>query len=197
MTPPETTPRPRWISRSAARLIALLLIAGVIGAVIASRPTSDPEQLAAQAQRYVREFKYEDALRTAEDALQIVRNGGYPPEYVAKFHLLRGQMWHAVYEWDFALTDFNSAIELAPDYPEAYYLRGTFFAGRSELDSRWPTCGRPSRSILTDAMPLPPAPPSKRSNARKKRSRRLDRGKGNQTALVVVLSGPYCMEART
>ena len=134
MISPETTPRPRRLSRNAVRLIALLLIAGVIGAVIASRPTTDPEQLAAQAQRYVREFKYEDALRTAEDALQIVKNGGYPPEYVAKFHLLRGQMWHAVYEWDFALTDFDTAIELAPDYPEAYYLRGTFFAGRSELD---------------------------------------------------------------
>ena len=134
MTTPETTSRPRWFSRNAVRLIALLLAAGVIGAVIASRPTTDPEALAAQAQRYIREFKYEDALRTAEDALQIVKNGGYPPEYVAKFHLLRGQMWHAVYEWDNALTDFDTAVELAPEYPEAYYLRGTFFAGRSELD---------------------------------------------------------------
>jgi tetratricopeptide (TPR) repeat protein len=134
MTLPETTPRPRWFSRNAVRLIALLLAAGVIGALIASRPTTDPEALAAQVRQYVREFKYEDALRTAEDALQIVKNGGYPPEYVAKFHLLRGQMWHAVYEWDFALTDFDTAIELASDYPEAYYLRGTFFAGRSELD---------------------------------------------------------------
>jgi tetratricopeptide (TPR) repeat protein len=134
MAPPENSPRPRWLSRNAVRLIALLLAAGVIGAVIASRPSSDPEQLAVQARQYVREFRYEDALRTAEDALQIVKNGVYPPEYVAKFHLLRGQMWHAVYEWDNALTDFDIAVELAPDYPEAYYLRGTFFAGRSELD---------------------------------------------------------------
>jgi lipoprotein NlpI len=134
MALPENPPRPRWLNRNAVRLIALLLIAGVMGALIASRPTSDPEALAAQAQRYVREFKYEDALRTAEDALQIVKNGGYPPEYVAKFHLLRGQLWRAVYEWDNALTDFDTAIALAPEYPEAYYLRGTFFAGRSELD---------------------------------------------------------------
>lgn len=134
MTFPEKSPRPRWLSRNAVRLISLLLIAGVAAALIASRPMTDPEQMAAQVRQYVREFKYEDALRTAEDALQIVKNGGYPPEYVAKFHLLRGQMWHAVYEWDFALTDFDTAIELAPDYPEAYYLRGTFFAGRSELD---------------------------------------------------------------
>ena len=132
MTPPETTPR--WYSRNAVRLIALLVIAGVIGAVIASRPTTDPEALAAQAQRYVRESKFEDALRTAEDALQIVKNGGYPPEYVAKFHLLRGQMWGAVYEWDFALADLDTAVELAPDYPEAYYLRGMFLAARAEPD---------------------------------------------------------------
>lgn len=132
MTPPETLPRSPLFSRNAVRLIALLLIAGGIGAVIASRPTTDPEALAAQVQAYVREFKYEDALRTAEDALQIVKNGVYPPEYVAKFHLLRGQLWHTVLEWDFALTDFNTAIELAPDYPEAYYLRGTLFAQRAE-----------------------------------------------------------------
>lgn len=134
MTPPETTARPRRFSRNVVRLIALVVIAGGAGALLASRPSSDPEVMAEQVRQYVREFKYEDALQTAQDALDIVKNGGYPPEYVAKFYLLRGQMWHAVYEWDDALSDFDRAVELAPDYPEAYYLRGTFFAGRSELD---------------------------------------------------------------
>ncbi len=118
--------------------MVLLVIAGVAGALLASRPSTDPEALYGQAHDYYRASQLSDALRTAQDALDIVKNGGYPPEYVARFYILRGQMWHAVYEWDFALSDFDTAVQLAPEYPEAYYVRGTFFAGRTELDLALP-----------------------------------------------------------
>lgn len=134
MSAPQTPPRPRRISPNMLRLAALLIVAAAAGIFFAGRPTTDPEALAAQARAYVQDFQYEDALRTAQDALDIVRDGLYPPEYVAKFHLLRGQTWLVVYEWDAALRDYNAAIELAPAYPEGYYLRGNLFAIRSEVD---------------------------------------------------------------
>lgn len=134
MTAQPPRARSRLPSRNSIRLIVLLIAAGVIGAVLASRPSTDPETLAAQVREYARDFKVEDALRTAQDALDIVRSGGYPDEYIAKFHLLRGQMWLMVYEWDYALNDYDTAVDLAPDYPEAYYLRGVFYATRTELD---------------------------------------------------------------
>lgn len=134
MTAQPPPARSRLPSHNALRLIVLVIAAGVIGAVLASRPSTDPETMAVQVREYARDFKVEDALRTAQDALDIVKNGGYPDEYVAKFYLLRGQMWLLVYEWDFALSDYDAAVELAPEYPEAYYLRGVFYATRTELD---------------------------------------------------------------
>lgn len=125
---PPVVPLP---SRNLIRVVVLVVVAGIVGALIASRPNTDPEAMAAQVRAYSDKFQYEDALRTAQDALDIVKAGGYPDEYVAKFYLLRAQMWVNVYEWDFALSDFNSAITLAPTYPEAYYLRGLFFSNLS------------------------------------------------------------------
>lgn len=46
---------------------------------------------------------------------------------LAKFHDLRGQMYLNLYEWDKSLEDFNTAIELAPDYAEAYFQRGVLY----------------------------------------------------------------------
>lgn len=129
-----TPPRFRRPSRNIVRVVALIVIAGAAGALLASRRPADPEALYARALAHVRAFEYEDALGAAQDALDIVTAGGYPPDYVAKFHLLRGQMWLAVYEWDAALADYDAAVALAPTYPEAYYLRGNLFAIRDEIE---------------------------------------------------------------
>jgi tetratricopeptide (TPR) repeat protein len=36
-------------------------------------------------------------------------------------------MYLALYEWDSALTDYNTAIELDPAYADAYYERGVLY----------------------------------------------------------------------
>lgn len=123
------------VNKNILRLVLLGLVGVVIVALLTSRPTYDPEAMVQKVREYSLEFKYDEALQTAEDALTIVKNGGYPDTYVAKFYLLRGQMWLNVYEWDYALSDFNAAITLAPDYPEAYYLRALFYANVADIDS--------------------------------------------------------------
>lgn len=123
------------LSRNMLRVIVLIAAALVIGAVLAARPSRDPEAMMRQVRELSLNFEYEEALRVAEDALTIVKNGVYPDEYLAKFYLLRGQMWLNVYEWDYALGDFNAAITLAPEYPEAYYLRGLFYASVADINS--------------------------------------------------------------
>lgn len=130
MTTPEKTPS-LTPSRNLIRLMLLVAVAVLAGAVLASRPSTDPEAMARQIKQYSDNLEYDKALQTAQDALDIVKNGGYPDAYTAKFYLLRAQMWMNVYEWDFALSDFDSAIALAPTYPEAYYLRGLFYANLS------------------------------------------------------------------
>ena len=47
--------------------------------------------------------------------------------YLADLYLLRGQHRLYLYEWDTVLEDYNTALELAPNLPRAYYLRGLLY----------------------------------------------------------------------
>lgn len=44
----------------------------------------------------------------------------------------RGQRYALVYQWDNALADFNHALELDPNYLDAYYYRGVLYASVPE-----------------------------------------------------------------
>jgi regulator of sirC expression with transglutaminase-like and TPR domain len=37
-----------------------------------------------------------------------------------------------LYEWDRALADYNRALEIDPDYADAYYYRGVLYASVPE-----------------------------------------------------------------
>lgn len=50
-----------------------------------------------------------------------------PAPRLAELHTVRGQIYLNLYEWDKSLEDFNTAIELAPDYAEAYFQRGVLY----------------------------------------------------------------------
>ncbi|MBK9124222.1 MAG: hypothetical protein IPM16_14045 [Chloroflexi bacterium] len=118
----------RGIAGNGLKAVLAVVIVGVAAIAISYRPPADPETMAADARAAVLAGDYEKALQLAEDALTIVKNGGYPDDYIAKFHLLRGQAWQLVSELQFALDDYTRAVELAPAYPEAYFLRGAYFA---------------------------------------------------------------------
>lgn len=45
----------------------------------------------------------------------------------ADFYIQRGQMHLNLYEWDKSLADYNTAIELAPEYADAYFQRGVLY----------------------------------------------------------------------
>ncbi|GIL14416.1 MAG: hypothetical protein BroJett038_31360 [Chloroflexota bacterium] len=83
------------------------------------------------AQEHALASRYDDAIADLTAALEITPQN---PE----LHLLRGQMYLALYEWDKALTDYNAALELAPDYADAYYYRGVLYASilQTGLDTR-------------------------------------------------------------
>ncbi|KXK52817.1 MAG: hypothetical protein AELANPGJ_01884 [Anaerolineae bacterium] len=124
----------RGIAGNRLKAVFAVILVGVAAIAIVYRPPADPESLAAEARAAVLAHDYEKALQLAEDALTMVKNGGYPDAYIAKFHLLRGQAWQLVGELQFALDDYTRAVELAPSYPEAYFLRGAYFAALQQVD---------------------------------------------------------------
>lgn len=124
----------RGIAGNRVGVVLALVIVGVAAIAISYRPPADPEALAAEARAAVQAGDYEKALQLAEDALSMIKNGGYPDDYIAKFYLLRGQAWQLVSELQFALDDYTRAVELAPNYPEAYFLRGAYFAALQQVE---------------------------------------------------------------
>jgi tetratricopeptide (TPR) repeat protein len=65
-----------------------------------------------------------EAIQTATDPEIIYKPSS---QFIASLYLLRGQMYLTLYEWDSALADYNKAIELDPDYADAYYERGVLY----------------------------------------------------------------------
>ena len=76
---------------------------------------------------------------------------------VAEFYLRRGEDFSGVRDYDRAIADYNTAIQLKPDYAEAYndrgfayYLKGTRSA-RSPITPAQSHCGPTTRRCTTAA----------------------------------------------
>lgn len=57
---------------------------------------------------------------------------------VPTFFLIRGQAWRKKGEIDRALADIQKALELSPNYSDAYYRRGQIAVDRGDLDAALP-----------------------------------------------------------
>ena len=75
------------------------------------------------AQIYALMSHYEDSIMNLDIYIERFNHG-----IGAKGALtLRGQMYLNIYEWDKSLDDYNLALELDPDYAEAYFQRGLLY----------------------------------------------------------------------
>lgn len=100
---------------------------------VITRGTSKAQAIALsrRAQLYALNFDYINAIndldQAIEIALELAASDLFTDAGLAELYTLRGQMIMLTYEWDRALADYNSAIELEPDYPDAYFHRGVLY----------------------------------------------------------------------
>lgn len=99
-------------------------------ALLAAAP--DPALLAlwnaAMADALAQNFAFDRALAWDDRAIRAARRSepvaARNQQLLAELYLLRGQHRLYLYEWDAVLADYNQALDLMPDLPRAYYLRG-------------------------------------------------------------------------
>ncbi len=95
-----------------------------------SQPYEASALLATQAQLYALAFDYDAAVNAVDEAINTYRRTAYvayAPSHMAKLYTLRGQMVLLLYEWDAVLSDYNTALSIAPFYSPAYFHRGVLF----------------------------------------------------------------------
>lgn len=86
------------------------------------------DTLSRQALLFMQIQNHDQAIQDMNMAIIRAWNGyTYRGSRMADLYILRGQMYLNLYEWDKSLNDFNTAIELAPDYADAYFQRGVLY----------------------------------------------------------------------
>jgi len=77
-----------------------------------------------RARLYALTFDYTSAIADIDFAINEAKSYGLDIKSMSRLFKQRGDIIMLIYEWNRALEDYNTAIELAPDYAEAYYRRG-------------------------------------------------------------------------
>lgn len=72
-------------------------------------------------------FDYDLAISQMTTAIETAESHQFAPEALAELYTLRGQLKLLLYEWDNVLADYNHALEIAPDYADAYFYRGLLY----------------------------------------------------------------------
>ncbi len=90
------------------------------------------DALYSRAKLYSLVSNYDAAIKDINQAFEIIkwRTSEYTwinSSTLAELYTLRGQMYLNLYEWDQSLEDYNTALELNPDYAEAYFQRGVLY----------------------------------------------------------------------
>lgn len=102
----------------------------VIAAGGASYSAQRVEALINLSRDHAAHHRHDEAIAAIDEALRLQPND-------PMLYLERGQRIMLIYEWDRALADYDRAIALAPDLPEAYYYRALLYASVPEgLDAR-------------------------------------------------------------
>lgn len=76
--------------------------------------------LVAQAEQHALDNDFDAATTVINLALSV------QPENPA-LYVERGRIRTLLYEWDAVLDDYNAAIDLDPDYADAYFYRGLLY----------------------------------------------------------------------
>jgi len=88
-----------------------------------------------RAQLYALAFDYDSAIADMDAAIALAEANEVSDERLAELYTLRGEIIFLIYEWDRVLENFNTALELAPDYAPAYFQRGVLYYTMTERES--------------------------------------------------------------
>jgi tetratricopeptide (TPR) repeat protein len=91
--------------------------------------------LSHRAQLYALSFDYDSAIADMDAAIELAEANEVSDEQLAELYTLRGEIIFLIYEWDRVLENFNTALELAPDYPPAYFQRGVLYYTMTEREN--------------------------------------------------------------
>ena len=96
---------------------------------------SDPEEAIAHLQIALEEYQKDGDTFVFLRALQsVIEAQGGNNELAPHVYLLRGFVYQLQKEYDCAIEDFTKAIELNPNYADAYYNRGLAYQSKGEVD---------------------------------------------------------------
>lgn len=87
---------------------------------------NDPVLLAHRGEAKRLEGNLDGALADYESALKVDQN--------PYLYLGRAVVYHMKLDWDRAIADYTTALELAPDEPNTLMLRGNAWAGKGDLE---------------------------------------------------------------
>lgn len=92
-----------------------------------SNPVNLINPLRTRAQLHALNFDYDSAIVDIDEAIEIANSDDFARIFLPELYTVRGEIIFLIYEWDRVEQNFNTAIELAPDYAPAYFQRGVLF----------------------------------------------------------------------
>ena len=75
-----------------------------------------------------------DPDRLIRGCSAIIRAGRETPDNLARAFFNRGRAWSDTGQYDRAIRDFDTAVRLDPDYPDAFNNRALAYLGKGESD---------------------------------------------------------------
>ena len=79
------------------------------------------------ARQYALASQPDAAIAELDSAIEQAQRYALPAHERARLYTLRGRMVLMLYEWDRVLDDYNIALDIAPDYAEAYFYRAILY----------------------------------------------------------------------
>jgi tetratricopeptide (TPR) repeat protein len=72
--------------------------------------------------------------RLIRSCTAVIRSGRQSRDELARAYFNRGRAWSDQGQYDRAMPDFDEAIRLDPDYPDAFNSRGVTWAGEGQYE---------------------------------------------------------------
>lgn len=76
----------------------------------------------------------DDSERLIRACTAVIRSGRQTPENLARAFFNRGRAWADQGQYDRAIPDFDQAIRLDPEYPDAFNNRGVAYSGKGQYE---------------------------------------------------------------
>ncbi len=87
-----------------------------------------------RARVYATAFDYDSAITGMDETIARAEENELDNRTLAELYTDRGEIIFLIYEWDRVEDNFDTAIELDPDYAPAYFQRGVLFYTMARRD---------------------------------------------------------------